>query len=51
MLMFCPICANVLVVEEGEKCLRFSCNTCPYIRNMTKKVRLRPTRTLVYGLV
>ncbi|XP_048248268.1 uncharacterized protein LOC124149986 isoform X2 [Haliotis rufescens] len=38
MLTFCPICANVLVVEEGPKCLRFACNTCPYIQNITRKI-------------
>ncbi|KAK7091803.1 DNA-directed RNA polymerase III subunit RPC10-like [Littorina saxatilis] len=41
MLMFCPICANVLVVEEGNNCYRFACNTCPYIRNMTRKLTSR----------
>ena len=38
MLMFCPTCANVLGVEEGPNCLRFSCATCPYIHNITKKI-------------
>ncbi|XP_025091407.1 DNA-directed RNA polymerase III subunit RPC10-like [Pomacea canaliculata] len=41
MLMFCPICANVLVVEEGPKCYRLACNTCPYIKNMTRKLSSR----------
>lgn len=36
--MFCPICANILVVEEGARCYRFACNTCPYIYNVTRKV-------------
>ena len=38
MLMFCPTCANILGVEEGPKCLRFSCSTCPYVHNITKKL-------------
>ncbi len=40
MLMFCPTCANILVIEEGQKCYRFACNTCPYIYNVTTKVRI-----------
>lgn len=38
MLLFCPTCGNVLIVEEGQKCLRFACNTCPYVHNVTRKV-------------
>ena len=38
MLTFCPVCANVLVVEDGERCMRFACDTCPYIQNITKTV-------------
>ena len=38
MLLFCPICANMLVVEEASNCNRFACNTCPYVRNTTKRV-------------
>ncbi len=41
MLMFCPTCANILIVEEGPKCYRFACNTCPYIYNITKKISSR----------
>lgn len=37
--MFCPTCANVLVIEEGPNCYRFACNTCPYIHNVNRKVR------------
>lgn len=39
MLLFCPTCANILVVEEGQNCYRFACNTCPYIQNIDRKVR------------
>ncbi|KAB0379244.1 hypothetical protein FD755_007028 [Muntiacus reevesi] len=29
-LLFCPGCGNGLIVEEGQRCHRFACNTCPY---------------------
>lgn len=38
MLLFCPACGNVLVAEEGPRCHRFACTTCPYLRNVTRKV-------------
>lgn len=38
MLLFCPACGNVLVAEEGPRCHRFACTTCPYVRNVTRKV-------------
>ena len=38
MLMFCPTCANILGVEEGPTCLRFSCSTCPYVHNVKRKI-------------
>ncbi|EEB13694.1 DNA-directed RNA polymerases III 12.5 kDa polypeptide, putative [Pediculus humanus corporis] len=41
MLLFCPTCANVLGVEEGERSLRFACHTCPYIFNIARKVSSR----------
>jgi len=41
MLMFCPTCANILQVEEGPNCLRFSCSTCPYIHNIGKRIGSR----------
>ncbi|XP_072175528.1 scavenger receptor cysteine-rich domain superfamily protein-like [Diadema setosum] len=40
-MLFCPTCANVLVVEEGPNCLRFACNTCPYVHNVTRKISNR----------
>lgn len=39
MLLFCPGCGNGLIVEEGQRCHRFACNTCPYVHNITRKVR------------
>uniref|UniRef100_A0A8C2YE96 DNA-directed RNA polymerase subunit n=1 Tax=Coturnix japonica TaxID=93934 RepID=A0A8C2YE96_COTJA len=41
MLLFCPACGNVLVAEEGPRCHRFACTTCPYVRNVTRKVTRR----------
>ena len=41
MLMFCPTCANILQVEEGPNCLRFSCSTCPYVHNIAKRIGSR----------
>ncbi|KAJ9598288.1 hypothetical protein L9F63_011028 [Diploptera punctata] len=41
MLMFCPTCANTLGVEEGLNCLRFSCNTCPYIYNISRHMGIK----------
>ena len=38
MLMFCPTCANILGVEEGPNCLRFSCATCPYVQNIKNRI-------------
>ena len=36
--MFCPTCSNILGVEEGTNCLRFSCSTCPYVHNIKNKI-------------
>jgi DNA-directed RNA polymerase III subunit RPC11 len=30
-MLFCPFCANILLVESATKGLRFFCQTCPYI--------------------
>lgn len=40
MLLFCPTCANVLVVEEGtgSSSYQFACKTCPFIYSITKKI-------------
>uniref|UniRef100_A0A2A4JH80 DNA-directed RNA polymerase subunit n=1 Tax=Heliothis virescens TaxID=7102 RepID=A0A2A4JH80_HELVI len=41
-MLFCPTCANVLMVEEGpESGLRYACNTCPYVYNVKRKVSSR----------
>lgn len=41
MLLFCPTCGNLLLVEESAICLRFSCSTCPYICNIKRKISTR----------
>ncbi|XP_055310613.1 DNA-directed RNA polymerase III subunit RPC10 [Sitodiplosis mosellana] len=41
MLLFCPTCGNLLLVEESANCLRFSCGTCPYISNISRVVKSR----------
>jgi len=47
MLLFCPTCANILEVEEGRSAsYRFSCSTCPYVYNITKRISNRTYTTL-----
>uniref|UniRef100_A0A182JQ89 DNA-directed RNA polymerase subunit n=1 Tax=Anopheles christyi TaxID=43041 RepID=A0A182JQ89_9DIPT len=41
MLMFCPTCGNLLLVEESTDSLRFSCNTCPYICKIRRTISSR----------
>mmetsp|Transcript_21247 Transcript_21247/g.67267 ORF Transcript_21247/g.67267 Transcript_21247/m.67267 type:complete len:111 (+) Transcript_21247:105-437(+) len=39
MSLFCPTCANLLLVEHGGiGDLRFFCQTCPYIYNIDRKM-------------
>jgi DNA-directed RNA polymerase III subunit RPC11 len=37
-MQFCPICSNLLLVEEAEAAFRFCCQTCPYISRINKKI-------------
>ena len=30
-MLFCPTCANLLLIEKTVKDLRFFCKTCPYV--------------------
>lgn len=39
--LFCPTCANVLIVEEYLGHLRFKCRTCPYNFNITRRITNR----------
>jgi len=34
---FCPNCSNLLLVEVTS-CVRFFCQTCPYVCNVTKPI-------------
>ena len=37
--MFCPYCANLLVVEPFGGAMRFACKTCPYHYNIGKSLK------------
>lgn len=34
---FCPICGNLLLIEEGNVGMRFCCPTCPYRHDIKEK--------------
>ena len=38
-MLFCPNCANTLLVESSNKGLRFFCQTCAYIHNVEHTYR------------
>ncbi|KAJ6643104.1 DNA-directed RNA polymerase III subunit RPC10 [Pseudolycoriella hygida] len=38
MLLFCPNCGNLVLLEDSATSLRFSCGTCPYICNVKRKM-------------
>ena len=33
---FCPMCSNLLLIEDGLSGMRFCCPTCPYTHDITK---------------
>eukprot|EP01040_Poterioochromonas_malhamensis_P013617 gene13617-15003_t len=33
---FCPLCGNLLLLEEGTGGMRFCCPTCPYLQTVNK---------------
>ena len=37
MLLFCPNCSNKIRIESADR-LRFSCSSCPYIFNISRKI-------------
>ena len=37
---FCPLCANLLLLEEKSTGLRFCCATCPFVYDIDKGVRV-----------
>ena len=34
---FCPICGNLLLIEEATNGMRFCCPTCPFLHDIDKK--------------
>lgn len=40
MILFCPNCSNRIRIESSDR-LRFSCNSCPYIFNVSRKLSNR----------
>jgi len=41
MALFCPTCANLLLIEAIGEGHRFYCKTCPYVFNVTSQVGKR----------
>lgn len=39
-LHFCPRCSNLLTFRQISQQIRFSCNSCPYIFNLSEKISL-----------
>ncbi len=43
-MLFCPTCANLLLIEKTHNDFRFFCKTCPYVfvveENFEKKMDL-----------
>ena len=37
-MLFCPTCANLLLIEQTPKEYRFYCKTCPYIFPVQQKI-------------
>uniref|UniRef100_A0A7S0MUL6 DNA-directed RNA polymerase subunit n=1 Tax=Cryptomonas curvata TaxID=233186 RepID=A0A7S0MUL6_9CRYP len=37
--MFCPYCANLLLVEAAPEGMHFACKTCPYDYKVSKKIK------------
>ena len=38
-MIFCPICANCLLIEGSSKSVQFFCKTCEYTFPVMKKVK------------
>eukprot|EP00732_Lithocolla_globosa_P008530 Lithocolla_globosa_v1_NODE_12301_length_439_cov_10.141388.p1 type:complete len:107 gc:universal NODE_12301_length_439_cov_10.141388:394-74(-) len=36
-MLFCPTCANILLVNSNSAEMQFFCNTCPYIHPITQQ--------------
>lgn len=51
-MLFCPTCANLLMVEEAPACgLRYACNTCPYIYDIKSTVTSRTYPKLKVSII
>ena len=37
-MLFCPTCANMLLIEDTKIELRFYCKSCPYIFVVTETI-------------
>jgi DNA-directed RNA polymerase III subunit RPC11 len=40
MILFCPWCCNMLMVENAGT-MRFFCQTCPYVQNIDDKMTIK----------
>ncbi|CAG0916387.1 unnamed protein product [Notodromas monacha] len=40
-MLFCPTCANVVTIEKGDGPYRVYCSSCPYVRELRKKISTR----------
>uniref|UniRef100_A0A7S1XKH4 DNA-directed RNA polymerase subunit n=1 Tax=Phaeomonas parva TaxID=124430 RepID=A0A7S1XKH4_9STRA len=38
-MQFCPPCGNLLLVESAGSGFRFFCSTCPYVCNITERLK------------
>ena len=34
---FCPVCGNLLLIEQGHQGYRFKCPTCPYNHDLKRR--------------
>jgi DNA-directed RNA polymerase III subunit RPC11 len=37
-MLFCPTCANILLIETTDEDFRFFCRTCPYIYKVESRL-------------
>ena len=37
-MKFCPSCSNLLLVEYGTPNMRYFCQSCPYIHNISNEI-------------
>ena len=38
-MLFCPTCANILLIEKTIADMRFFCKTCPYVFLVESKIQ------------